>query len=88
MSQSTDPTTDPTPPLTIAALLAEFQTLSDKRDAKNAAHAATLDAAQKVIIAQATQTQAASTEAAAAADEDAVFEQLKSDLQAFHDATA
>jgi hypothetical protein len=86
-----DPGPTPTPPdpnaPTLEGLLAKFQLLSDKRDAKNAAHASTLAAAQAVIIAQATQAQAASTETAAASDEDAVFDELEADLHAFHDAT-
>jgi hypothetical protein len=80
------PTTTP-PELTIDTLIAEFNDLAQKRDAKATAHAATLARSQDVITAQALQSQAVTAEGNAADSEEAVFAQLKADLDAFKAAT-
>jgi len=82
------PTPAPTPPeVTIDTLIAEFNDLAAKRDAKSAAHADTLARSQDVITAQALQSQAVTAESDAADSEETVFAQLKADLDAFKAAT-
>lgn len=81
-----DPGPTPTE-ITIDTLIAEFNDLAAKRDAKNNAHDATLTAAQNVVTAQAVQSQAVSAEGVAADAEDTSFNQLKVDLDAFKAAT-
>ncbi|HEY6056226.1 MAG TPA: hypothetical protein VIU86_20010 [Gaiellaceae bacterium] len=83
-----DPGPTPTPSeITIDTLIAEFNDLAQKRDAKAAAHAATLARSQDVITAQALQSQAVTAESDAADSEETVFAQLKADLDAFKAAT-
>ncbi len=83
-----DPGPTPTPAeVTIDTLIAEFNDLAAKREAKGTAHAATLARSQDVITAQALQSQAVTAESDAADSEETVFAQLKADLDAFKAAT-
>lgn len=74
-----------TPPgtITIDSLVAEVQALGAKHDALLSAHANTVASQQAVIVAQASQQQAATAEATASQVVDDAFAQLTADLQAF-----
>lgn len=70
-------------PVTLEIIIGEVNTLAQKRDAADAAHAATVAALNAVVLAQADAAAKGVAQDAAEADEQSVFDQLLADLSAF-----
>lgn len=70
-------------PITIDLIITEVQTLAQKRDAADTAHAATVAALNAVVAAQADAAAKGADQTQAETDEQTVFDQLLTDLGAF-----